>query len=157
MTLLDRLANGWNLMKASFAVIGANPRLLLFPAATAVLTMVIGFLFLTPIVFQPSSHKYTETAHWAEVGSRLIVTSAPDEYDLLRGRKQHTEVSRQAMAYFVIAYFLSMFLATFFNVAFTHEIFDALDGKNVSVQVGMNLIVVGSKEAAKADGEKAAT
>jgi len=27
-----------------------------------------------------------------------------------------------------------------------------IDGKNVSVQVGMNLTVVGSKEAAKGDG-----
>ncbi|MBI5246567.1 MAG: hypothetical protein HY923_05255 [Elusimicrobia bacterium] len=137
MSLLDRLANGWNLMKASFAVIGANPRLLLFPAATAVLTIVIGFLFMTPIVLQPSGHKYSEGAHWAEVGSRLIVTSAPDEYDLLRGRKQHVEVSRQLMAYMVLGYFLSMFFATFFNVAFTHEIFDALDGKSVSVGEGI--------------------
>ena len=137
MSLLDRLANGWNLLKASFGVIGANPRLLLFPAATAVLTIVIGFLFLTPIVFQPSSHKYTEGAHWKEVASRVVVVSEPDEMDRLRGRKQHTELSRQALAYFTLAYFLSMFLATFFNVAFVHEIFDALDGNSVSVAEGI--------------------
>ena len=137
MSLLDRLSNGWNLLKASFGVILANPRLLMFPAATALLTIVIGFLFLTPIVFQPSAHKYTEGAHWSEVGSRLILISAPDEYDKMRGHKQHTAVSKQAMAYFVIAYFLSMFLATFFNVAFTHEIFDALNGDSVSVGEGI--------------------
>lgn len=137
MRFWDRLSNGWTLLKASFAVIGRNPTLLLFPAATAALTILIGFLFLGPVVLQPTSHKYTEGAHWAEVGSRLVVVSEPDEYDRMRGRKQHVEPSKQMMAYMVIAYFLSMFLATFFNVAFVHEIFDALDGNTVSVGEGI--------------------
>jgi hypothetical protein len=137
MNLFSRFKNGFSLLMNSFGVIRANPRLLLFPFATAALTMVIAGLFMTPIVFQPSSHKYTESAHWAEVASRLIVTSEPTEYDLMRGRKQHVAPSGAALAYFVIAYFLSMFLATFFNVAFVHEIFDALDGNPVSVAEGI--------------------
>lgn len=137
MTFLDRLKNGFTLLGNSFAVMRANPRLLLFPAATAVLTVVIGALFLTPIVFQPSQHAYTTSAHWAEVGSRLIVTGPPDASDRLRGRDRHVSLSKAALAYFVLAYFLSMFLATFFNVAFVHEIFDALDGNTVSVSEGI--------------------
>ena len=137
MNFIDRLKNGFILLGNSFRVIRANPRLLLFPVATAALTIVIGGLFMTPIVFQPSEHKYSEAAHWAEVGSRLIVTSPPTAYDTFKGRKEHVEPSRAAIAYFVIAYFLSMFFATFFNVAFVHSIFDALDGKPVSVSEGI--------------------
>lgn len=137
MNLFTRFKNGFVLLGNSFSVMRANPRLLLFPVATAALTCVIGALFLTPIVFQPSAHKYTEPAHWAEVGSRLIVTSPPDAVDRLKGRDRHVALSGQAIAYFVIAYFLSMFLAVFFNVAFVHEIFDALDGNPVSVTEGI--------------------
>lgn len=137
MNLLQRFKNGFALLMNSFGVIRANPRLLLFPVSTAALTLVIAGLFMTPIVFQPSSHAYTDKAHWAEVGSRLIVTSAPTEYDALKGRTHHVALSSAALAYFVLAYFLSMFLATFFNVAFVHEIFDALDGNPVSVTEGI--------------------
>ncbi len=137
MNMIDRFKNGFVLLGNSFAVMRANPRLLLFPLATAALTVVIGLLFMTPIVFQPSEHKYTEAAHWSEVGSRLIVTSEPDLEDLARGRKRHVALSHAAMAYAIMAYFLSMFLATFFNVAFVHEIFDALDGNPVSVTEGI--------------------
>lgn len=137
MNLLQRFKNGFVLLANSFRVIKANPRLLLFPLATAGLTIVIGGLFMTPIALQPSSHKYTEAAHWAEVGSRLIVISAPNAYDLAKGRDRHVAPSYAALSYFVLAYFLSMFLATFFNVAFVHEIFDALDGNPVSVREGI--------------------
>jgi hypothetical protein len=137
MNLIDRFKNGWSLLGSSFGVIRANPRLLLFPAATAALTIVMALLFLTPIAFHPSQYKYTDSAHWKEVGGRLLIISEPDEYDVLRGRKQHVELSKQALAFFVIGYFLSLFLATFFNVAFVHEIFDALDGKTVSVSEGI--------------------
>jgi hypothetical protein len=137
MNFIDRFKNGWALLVASFGVIRTNPRLLLFPAATAALTCVIGLTFMAPIALQPTQHKYAESAHWKEVGGRLFIVSAPDEYDVMRGRKQHVEPSKQAMAYFALAYFLSMFLATFFNVAFVHEIFDALDGNSVSVGEGI--------------------
>ncbi len=137
MNFIDRFKNGWVLLGNSFTVIRANPRLLLFPVATAVLTCVMGFLFMTPIVLQTSEHRYTEAAHWKEVGSRFIILSEPTEYDLARGHKRHAEFSRQALAFGALAYFLSMFLATFFNVAFVHEIFDALDGRPVSVGEGI--------------------
>lgn len=137
MNFIDRLKNGFVLLGNSFSVMRANPRLLLFPAATAALTLIIAGLFMTPIVFMPSHHKYTESAHWVEVGSRLIVTSEATDLDRAKGRDRHVALSGQALAFFVLAYFLSMFFATFFNVAFVHEIFDALDGNSVSVAEGI--------------------
>lgn len=137
MNFFDRLSNGWTLLKSSFSVIRANPTLLLFPVSTGVLTLVIAGLFMTPIVLQPSSHGYMEKEHWAEVGARLVVKGPPTLRDQLKGRTESYSLSPQALAYGVLFYFLSMFLATFFNVAFTHEIFDALDGNPVSVREGI--------------------
>lgn len=137
MNFIDRLSNGWKLLLNSFDVMMKNKKLLLFPVATAILTIVIAFLFLAPVALQPTGHSYTEKAHWSTVGQRLIVTGPPTASDVARGRKESVALSPQAYAFGVIFYFLSMFLATFFNVAFTHEIFNALEGKPVSVSEGL--------------------
>lgn len=137
MNFIDRLANGWKLLLNSFDVMMKNKKLLLFPVATAFLTIVMAVLFLTPVVLQPTSHPYTEKAHWAEVGNRLLVVGPPTAADVAHGRKESVTLAPQAYAFVVIFYFLSMFLATFFNVAFTHAIFNALEGKPVSISEGI--------------------
>lgn len=137
MSFSQRFYNGLGLLKATLAVIRANPRLMLFPAASAALTLFMSALVLAPIALRPTGHSLREGAHWEQVSRQFFAVSAPDEYDQLRGRKQHVEVTGQAIAFFAIFYLLSMFLATFFNVGFAHEIFDALDGKNVSVAEGL--------------------
>jgi hypothetical protein len=138
MNFMDRLANGWKLLLNSFDVMMKNKKLLLFPVATACLTIVMAVLFLTPVALQPTSHSYTEKAHWAEVGDRLFVVGPPTAADLARGRKESVSITPVAYAFAAIFYFLSMFLATFFNVAFTHAIFNALEGKPVSVGEGIS-------------------
>jgi hypothetical protein len=137
MNFMDKFKNGWQLFLNSLDVMAKNKRLLLFPVATAALTFVMAGLFLTPIALQPTGHAYTEKAHWAEVGSRLLVTGPPTEDDLRHGRKESVSLTKQAYAYGILFYFLSMFLATFFNVAFTHEIFNALSGEPVTITDGL--------------------
>lgn len=137
MNFIDRLKNGWQLFLNSIDVMMKNKSLLLFPVATAALTVVMAVLFVTPIALQPTGHSYSEKAHWAAVGDRLFVVGPPTEYDLARGHKNSVAITPQAYAYGVLFYFLSMFLATFFNVAFVHEIFNALEGKPVSVGEGL--------------------
>jgi len=56
-----------------------------------------------------------------------------------------TAVRPLALAYFALAYFASMFLATFLNVAFYHEILNALNGGR-SVHHGWNSICVHQME-----------
>ena len=138
MNFIDRLKNGWSLFLASFGVLRRNKTLLLFPIATASLTVVMAFLFVTPIALQPTGHSYAEKAHWSEVGSRLFVTAPATGLDAARGRKETVSATPMAMAFFVLFYFLSMFLATFFNVAFVHGIFNALSDKPVSVSEGLS-------------------
>jgi len=137
MNFLDKFQNGWRLFLNSLDVMNRNRALLLFPVATAALTIVMAGLFAAPIALQPTGHSYSESAHWKEVGSRLFQVGPPDAYDAARGRKESVTPTGQAAAFFVLFYFLSMFLATFFNVAFTHAVFNALDGKPVSVSEGL--------------------
>jgi hypothetical protein len=137
MNFIDRFKNGWQLFLNSFDVMRKNKSLLLFPVATLALTMVMAALFLTPIALQPTGHSYSEKAHWAAVGQRLFVVGPPTEYDIARGRKESVSITPQAYAYGVLFYFLSMFLATFFNVAFVHEIFNALNGEPVTISDGL--------------------
>jgi hypothetical protein len=137
MNFTDRLQNGWRLLLNSFEVMKNNPRLMLFPAATAALTLVMAALFLTPIALQPTGHAYTERAHWKTVASSLFVEVPAGPVERAKGHKTELAMTGQAKAFAVVFYFLSMFLATFFNVAYTHGIFNALDGKPVSVGEGM--------------------
>lgn len=137
MGIIQRFENGWKLFLNSLEVMSNNKSLLLFPVATVALTILMGVLFLTPIVFQPTGHSYSEKAHWSTVGDRLFVVGPPTAEDTARGRKESVSLTPQAYAFGALFYFLSMFLATFFNVAFVHEIFDALDGKPVSVMEGL--------------------
>jgi hypothetical protein len=137
MNFIDRFKNGWQLFLNSIDVMRKNKSLLLFPVATAALTFVMAGLFLAPIALQPTGHAYTEAAHWSEVGSRLMVSGPPTEDDLAHGRKENVSLTKQAYAYVVLFYFVSMFLATFFNVAFTHEIFNALNGEPVTISDGL--------------------
>lgn len=137
MNFMDRFKNGWRLFLASLGVLSRHKSLLLFPVATAGLTVVMAGLFVAPIVLQPTEHSYTESAHWKEVSARLFTVEPATGLDALRGRKETVTATPQAMAYFVMFYFLSMFLATFFNVAFVHGIFNALNDKPVSVGEGL--------------------
>ena len=137
MNFMDRFKNGWQLFLKSLDVMRRNKSLLLFPVATLALTLVMGALFLTPIALQPTGHAYTEKAHWSAVGHSLFVVGPPTESDLARGRKESVSVTPQAYAYGALFYFLSMFLATFFNVAFVHEIFNALNGEPVTISDGL--------------------
>ena len=138
MNFIDRLKNGWNLLLKSFDVIREHPRLLLFPAATAALTLIMAGLFLTPIALQPTGHSYSEGAHWKTVGSRLFVEVPAGPLEQTKGHKTEIELTAQAKIFGALFYFLSMFLATFFNVAYTHAIFNALDEKPVSVSEGIS-------------------
>jgi hypothetical protein len=137
MNFIQRFQNGWRLFVGSLSVMRKNKSLLLFPIATAGLTIVMAGLFLTPIALQPSGHSYSESSHWKEVSSRLFTEVPATGMDAARGRKTTLKATPQAIAYCIIFYFLSMFMATFFNVAFVHEIFDALNGQPVSVSEGL--------------------
>ena len=124
---MGKFARSWDLFKRSVGVVGQNPKLLLFPLITFVLVCIIALFFILPITFANTGHAVTDPAHWKAVAGMWIVTDAETGEALLR-----------PVAYVVIvgAYLLSMFLSTFFNVAFFNEILNALSGRPVSITGG---------------------
>ena len=126
--MIQRFKRSWEIFNLSFDVLMRNKKLLVFPMVTMVCTVFIFIFFFGAIVFQPTGHSYTDKAHWNTVMSSMF----EDGTNL-----EDSSSSEKGMWIVAIAYFLSMFLATFFNVAFFHEIFDAIQGNRVSVREGL--------------------
>ena len=116
MNWSTRLQTSWDLLQRSLQVIRSNPRLLLFPVVSTLCTIVLAAFFLLPVFF---------LAFTAAKGSPMWI----DKSDL-----RHPNV--YVYAYGAAIYLISMFVATFFNVAFYNEIMRALGGEPVSLGSG---------------------
>ena len=111
-----------------------DKQLLLFPILTTACTVLIGVLFLFPIAFQPTGHSYVSAAHWKAVGSTLYYSDGGNYGH--SGQMAVRSIKPLALVYFGVTYFASMFVATFFNVAFYQQILNALNGEPVSIGAG---------------------
>ncbi len=129
----SRFQRSWMLFKSSVRVIQENRKLLVFPIVIAVCTLVITLFFVAPAVLRPTGHGYAEAAHWQSIGDSLFTPGAPAE----DGQPSNPGLTPAAMGYLALLYFVSMFLATFFNVAFYNEILAALSGRPVSIRRGL--------------------
>lgn len=124
---MDKFRRSWVLFGRSCQVLRANRKLLLFPIIITTLLLVIVAFFAVPIATMRTGYAITDAGHWKAVGHTLGVDIDKDGN------------MRAAGAYYAImagAYLLSMFLSTFFNVAFYHEIIAALNGQRVSITRG---------------------
>jgi len=132
MNAMGRFERSWRLFKSSILIVIHNKQLLLFPVVTAALTVVMTLFFLAPAALWPTGHSYMSTAHWDAI-LRTWFRSAGD------ASAQHGQVafSPLAIAYLAFLYFVSMFLATFFNVGFYSQILAALGGQPVSLAAGL--------------------
>jgi hypothetical protein len=141
--MFTKLSNTWTLFKQSVSVIGQNKTLLLFPVLISVTTLGILFFFAAPVALQPTGHPYLSAAHWEAVEEGILTpesiadlqksaASPPSEH-----RKPQIHLTGKAGLYVMLIYFVSMFLAAFFNVAFSHEIFAALQGQPVTIRSGL--------------------
>jgi len=128
---MNKLQRSWWLLKSSLAVIGRNKLLLVFPVTIFLCTTAIILFFLAPPVLRPTGHSYLSAEHWQAIGHSLFRNA-----DTGTGRSQ-VVFSPLAMAYLGFLYLLSMFIATFCNVAFYHEILGALGGQSVSIARGV--------------------
>src|SRR5215510_8055260 len=111
---MGQFTRSWLLFKSSISVIARNKTLLLFPVVISVLTVIIILFFVAPALLWPTGHAYTSVEHWQAIGSKFITVSSS-----FSGRNDIRFIeSPGATAYVILLYFVSMFLATFFNVAF---------------------------------------
>jgi len=133
MNPIGKFQRSWLLLKSSLSVISANKQLLVFPIVIFSLTIVIGLFFLAPAVLRPTGYSYAQPEHWQAIYHSLF-TQSPDP----AGREaSQVAFTPGAVAYLALLYLVSMFFATFFNVAFYNEILAALSGQPVSIGRGL--------------------
>ena len=111
-------------------VILRNKELLIFPIFITAATSVILLFFLAPAVLLPTGYSYVSPEHWQALGAKYF------QLNTTHGHQQF-HMSPLAGAYLAFLYFVSMFVATFFNVAFYNEILAALSGESVSLSRGL--------------------
>lgn len=126
---MNRFQRSWLLLKSSLSVIARNKTLLVFPVVIFVCTAAIVLFFLAPPLLRPTGNSYLSAEHWQAVYHSLFTQT-----DAGRGQVAFTPA---ALVYLAFLYFVAMFIGTFCNVAFYHEILAALTGQPVSIGRGM--------------------
>jgi Family of unknown function (DUF6159) len=126
---MNRFERSWLLFRSSLMVIVRNKELLIFPIVISISTLVILLFFLAPAALWPTGHSYLSWDHWQSLGHTFFTKTG--------GGSNQIAFSPVAGVYLVFLYLVSMFVATFFNVAFYHEILEALSGRPVSLGRGL--------------------
>ncbi len=132
------------------SVIGKNKRLLMFPLVSFFLVLPIALFCLGLPIAWPSGHAFFSSPHWERVAERFGVpfektasadvrhgTSGTVTGELGSNDTKHSGSTAAVYGYMAGVYLLSMFLATFLNVAFYSEILNALKGEGVSIGRGL--------------------
>jgi hypothetical protein len=125
---MNRLKQSWMLFRCSVQVVFENKKLLLFPIIVGFFLFIIALFFLAPVALWNTGYAFTEAAHWKALADDLL--------DAGKGMDPVLFNTAGFVLLFVL-YSASMFLATFFNVAFYNEILNALNGRPVSVSGGL--------------------
>ena len=133
MNQMSKFQRSWILFKSSVRIILQNKILLVFPILTLTLSFFILLFFLAPVALQKTGHGYVELDHWTAVGRTLFTSTAPPA----PGAAEELQLKPLGIVYAYSLYFVCMFLATFFNVAFYHEILAALKGGSISISRGL--------------------
>jgi len=162
--MITKFKQSWQLFKASITVTLRYRKLLWFPVLTTCLTAFIALFFLSamalPVVLHHTGYHLNQKQHWVALKDYYLPAPAVQPKSpnpaagaslalstLLTGRSTAADKSGQpATAHgfpwgslcFLVIYFVSMFMATFFNVAFYSEIISALNGRGVSFRRGLS-------------------
>src|SRR5215472_17183704 len=139
---MNKIKRSIHLLKTALAVLLREKKLLLFPFIATGIALVVAMFFIAPVAFYPTGHSYLSAAHWSAIGERISQTFSPPRdpnHHLITAGIAGNHVVFQhwwITLFFGVAYFTSMFLGTFCNVAFYHEIMQALNGNAVSIRRG---------------------
>jgi Family of unknown function (DUF6159) len=115
----------WQLLKASVNVMLRNRKLFWFAILGVLLSTLMALFFLAPIALHPTGYHLDQKEHWLALKKNFLpLVEHPSPLISL---------------YLLAVYFGTMFLTTFFNVAFYSEIIAALNGRGVSVRRGLSL------------------
>lgn len=123
---MGRFKISWDIFKRSLSVIMRNKALLLFPVIMLVFIFIIALVYVSPFVLWITGHALTDPVHWEALGGEF--EGAVENKDMISGTIGFT--------WFALIYLISMFLATFINVAFYNEIIHVLNDHRVSIARG---------------------
>ncbi len=133
-SITDKLARSWRLFTTSVAVIRSHPKLLVFPFVTGLLTTLIALFFLAPVVL------VFLAPHWLQGGGPFRFLAGPASFLHVRnGASFNAQIQPLGGLLLAGMYLLNMFLATLSSVAFNSEILEALSGRPVSIQHGLEV------------------
>jgi hypothetical protein len=162
--MITKFKQSWLLFKASITLTLRHRKLLWFPVLNVILLAFIAFFFLSamaiPMALHHTGYRLNQLEHWESLGSYYFLdstqpksTNAPAESNAhvnFQFTNHHLALDKSGHPIetyglpwvpivLVLVYFISMFLATFFNVAFYSEIISALNGRGVSFRRGLGL------------------
>jgi hypothetical protein len=136
---MGKFKSTWKLVQQAFAALMQEKKLLFFPVVTSLLTVFIFLFFIAPIPLQPTGHSCLEPDHWEAVAKSLLRgelgEAAPGTAP--SWAVEDLELDTWFLGYLTVLYMVSMFLLTFFNTAFFHEIIHVLNGRPVSIAGGL--------------------
>jgi hypothetical protein len=141
---MNKIKRSLRLLKAALAVMARERKLLFFPMIASGLAILAALFFLLPVVAYPTGHPFFSAAHWQTLAATVAPHGEATKYHLVTQGLQAGQPgmvaspfqSRWVRLWFVPVYLSSMFIATFANAAFYHEILQALNGKRVSIRRG---------------------
>ena len=149
--MFARIVRSWMIFKNSLSVLKRNKKLLVFPLLSAGFVIMIALLIFSGIfavvVANPQLvEKMGKTARASQQQTAFskVFASNPDAPQTVERSGQVGEPSDTQqyallagkLVVLFIAYFISVFLATFFNVAFYSEIIHGLNSEPVSLMRG---------------------
>ncbi len=147
---MGKLTRSWKLFGCAVSVIRKNKQLLMFPIVSFLLVLPIAVFCLGLPIAWPSGHAFFSAPHWETVAERFgVAIGETSQMEMQReasgnvanghGRNdiKHSNSAAAVYGYMAGVYLLSMFLATFLNVAFYNEILNALKGEGVSIGRGL--------------------
>jgi hypothetical protein len=163
--MITKFQQSWQLFKTSVTVTFRYPKLLWFPVLTTLMTAFIALFFISamalPLVLHHTGYSLDQKQHWVALKDyylpapavqpkpRAANVGATDYLKMIftgkyaAADKTGQPVVRRGLPWgslcLLLIYFVSMFLATFFNVAFYSEIIAALNGKGVSFRRGLGV------------------
>jgi hypothetical protein len=126
---MGKFKRSLTLFKRSLSVIAQNKSLLLFPVITLGFTFIIALFFISSFVLSNTGHGLMNPLHLKALAYRIRILAENKE----------TISSAAGFAWFAGIYLVSIFTATFFNVAFYNEILHALNGNKVSISRGVGV------------------
>ena len=133
---MGKFKTSFELFKRSLGVIKKNKKLLLFPVIESVFIIIIGIFFISPVFLWDSGYSVSDSQHWQALSEHVVKIFAENQ-----ASKTMTGVitNEKWYAWCILIYLASMFVTTFFSVAFYNEIINGLNDRGVSILRGIKI------------------